>query len=100
MGISTPCREWQGARLVNGGYGAIRRGGKVWRVHRWVMAQVHGEQAIQGKVVMHLCDNPPCFRLDHLAIGTQADNMADRNAKGRQARGNQYTRMKEKNNGR
>jgi DNA invertase Pin-like site-specific DNA recombinase len=25
-------------------------------------------------VVMHLCDNPPCVRLDHLRLGTHAEN--------------------------
>lgn len=39
-----------------------------------------------GLVVMHICDNPPCFRYDHLRLGTIADNQADMAAKGR-ARG-------------
>jgi len=38
---------------------------------------------IEGQIVRHLCDNPACFRYDHLAIGTQADNLADMAAKGR-----------------
>jgi len=37
-------------------------------------------------VVMHKCDNPPCFRIDHLRIGTVAENNADRAAKGRSHR--------------
>lgn len=32
---------------------------------------------------MHLCDNPPCFRYDHLQRGTQQENIADMEAKGR-----------------
>lgn len=32
---------------------------------------------------MHLCDNPPCFRFDHLRLGTHAENLADMRAKGR-----------------
>lgn len=24
---------------------------------------------------MHLCDNPPCFRFDHLVVGTHAENI-------------------------
>jgi hypothetical protein len=52
-------------------------------LHRWVVAQIHGWEAIEGKVVMHLCDNPGCFRYDHLRIGTQAENCADRDQKGR-----------------
>jgi hypothetical protein len=34
-------------------------------------------------LVLHDCDNPPCFRLDHLRLGTHAENMADMRAKGR-----------------
>lgn len=35
---------------------------------------------------MHTCDNPPCVNLDHLRLGTIAENNADRAAKGRSAR--------------
>jgi hypothetical protein len=38
---------------------------------------------IKGRVVMHLCDNAACFRYDHLAIGTNADNARDMANKGR-----------------
>jgi hypothetical protein len=42
----------------------------------------------EGHVVRHLvCDNPPCVRPDHLAVGLQRDNVADMHARGRQ-RGN------------
>lgn len=36
-----------------------------------------------GLVVMHVCDNPCCINPDHLALGTQATNLADMRAKGR-----------------
>jgi len=34
-------------------------------------------------VVMHTCDSPGCVRPDHLKLGTVAQNIADRVAKGR-----------------
>ncbi len=37
--------------------------------------------------VMHSCDNPRCVTPGHLSLGTAQDNIADRNQKGRQARG-------------
>jgi hypothetical protein len=52
-------------------------------MHRWVVAQIDGWDAIEGKVVMHLCDNRRCYRYDHLRIGTVADNVRDAAAKKR-----------------
>lgn len=77
------CREWQG-RCIKDGYGV--RWDKTNRrkilVHRWIWEQMHGPIP-EGMVVMHLCDNPPCFRYDHLRLGTHAENMADMAGKGR-----------------
>ena len=37
----------------------------------------------EGLVIMHICDNPKCVEITHLRIGTHADNVADKCAKGR-----------------
>jgi HNH endonuclease len=41
----------------------------------------------EGLGVLHRCDIRECVRPDHLFLGTNAVNMADKVAKGRQARG-------------
>ena len=85
------CREWQGARARNG-YGRryVKGSGRAnWKqhyVHRWVWEQVYGPIP-KGMLVLHTCDNPPCYRLAHLFLGTPAQNSADMKAKGRQKGG-------------
>lgn len=79
----TPCRVWRGGVDADG-YGRRRSRPLSSRLlHRQIMEMVYGPEAIRGKVVMHLCDNPPCFRFDHLHIGTHAENARDMYAKGR-----------------
>jgi len=76
----TLCRLWQGA-VDRDGYGVFTRkhqGDKrlYKRVHRWVWEQAMGPIP-EGLVVRHRCDNRVCFRLDHLELGTVADNNRD-----------------------
>jgi hypothetical protein len=40
-------------------------------------------KSIEGKIVMHKCDNPACINPEHLELGTYQSNMADKIAKGR-----------------
>lgn len=101
----TPCRIWQGA-VHSSGYGVLigrghqpsepsplrkvrgpsrwvpdaetRRGSTSTKMyaHRWVWEAVNGPIP-PGQVVRHRCDNRLCYRLSHLELGTQADNVRD-----------------------
>ena len=79
--LDTPCREWFGARTEKG-YGTMQRGKKHLRVHRHVWSMLHGPIP-DGMIVLHRCDNPACFRLEHLSLGTPHDNSQDMANKGR-----------------
>lgn len=79
------CLEWENFRNPDG-YGKVRYRGSMWLVHRKVWTEVNGEIPL-GMKVLHRCDNRACYNVDHLFIGTQTDNMADRDAKHRFRRG-------------
>lgn len=64
------------------GYRELRRDGRQQYAHRLAWEDAHGPIPA-GMKVLHHCDNPPCSNVDHLFLGTQADNMADMKAKGR-----------------
>ena len=64
------------------GYGRIRKEGRLVMVHRAVWEMAKGPIP-PGFVVMHSCDNPACYSLEHLSIGTQSENISDMDRKGR-----------------
>jgi len=79
------CWPFTGQRMRRGlPYGLIfdRR---TRRAHRVAWELTHGPIP-EGLNVLHRCDNPPCCNPAHLFLGTDGDNAADREAKGRSAR--------------
>ena len=84
------CWEWT-ASCGTAGYGKFRRGAEVDPRHPYRGAHRVAWELTYGAVpsglqVLHHCDNRKCVRPSHLFLGSHADNMADRNTKGRQAR--------------
>lgn len=79
------CVEWTACRDSDG-YGLVRVDGKTRKAHRRAWEIVKGPIP-PGMLVCHRCDNPPCFNVEHLFLGTQKENMADMDKKGRRVLG-------------
>ncbi len=89
------CWDWIGATTAFG-YGSIMTGSRYtndsqarpahrisWELHN---GPIPAGEGYYGTCVLHRCDNPRCNNPRHLFLGTQQDNIADRHAKGRDAR--------------
>jgi hypothetical protein len=83
------CWNWLGC-TTNTGYAWISYRGNGHYGHR-VSYEVFNEVELKNEgrntsetiCVLHSCDNPRCVNPEHLSLGTQQDNMRDRDAKKR-----------------
>lgn len=71
----TGCINWTGS-LNKGGYGKVRVDGESRLVTRiwWRLMTGYLPSDLD---VLHRCDNPACFNIDHLFLGTAKDNARD-----------------------
>lgn len=76
------CWLWEG-KLNQGGYGKFGAKSTASRLSY----QYYRGEISKGLQVCHTCDNRRCVNPDHLFLGTIGDNMRDRTAKNRQAKG-------------
>jgi len=79
--VENGCKEWTGY-IAPTGYGMLRVDGLPCGAHRAAWIAHHGPIP-QGMYVCHHCDNPKCVNVEHLFIGTAADNNWDKVRKGR-----------------
>lgn len=80
----TGCLPWIGHSNRHG-YGVISRGGRQGALvlaHRLAYEWANGPIP-DGLFALHRCDTPCCVNPDHIFLGTQTDNMADMDKKGR-----------------
>lgn len=77
----TGCMIWTGAKKPNG-YGNVYINGKYEIVTRVVM-RLSGKELSNREFACHTCDNPSCINPKHLFPGTNRQNIADAQSKGR-----------------
>jgi len=81
------CREWRSWTDGKAGYGKITVANRRHMAHRLSWEEANARPVPEGMVIRHVvCDNPPCINPDHLAPGTQVQNVAEQIAKGRHVR--------------
>lgn len=84
--METPCWIWTACKDKNG-YGQFRQGKSMALAHRvaWLITNgaIPHDGSAHGICVCHRCDRRDCTRIDHLFLGTNADNNADMVAKKR-----------------
>lgn len=86
----TGCHNWTGSK-GNKGYGQFKErlfpgsgGTKLKHVKAYRASyELHRGPIPEGMLIRHLCNNPACINPEHLALGTNQDNVNDKMKAGR-----------------
>ena len=78
------CWVWCAGKRGNNGYGGFRVNKDSVRLAHNVSYELYVGPIPPGMKILHTCDNPLCVNPNHLVVGTQLDNIKDRDMKGRQ----------------
>ena len=76
------CWDWKGNINPITGYGTASKDHQTVYAHRFAWENTM-YKIPEEMNVCHSCDNPACCNPDHLFLGTQQDNVTDRDEKGR-----------------
>lgn len=83
------CWTWTGP-TGSDGYPRFKVGGRATRLGRVVWEIAHGVDMPTDEVARHTCDRPLCLNPAHLVCGSHADNIRDRDERGRTSRGERH----------
>jgi hypothetical protein len=88
MGAPDECWDWQ-ANCHYSGYGRFKLASRVSGMANRIAWALKHRRDPGAMLVRHTCDRPVCCNPAHLELGTHADNMADKAARGRWRGGDQ-----------
>ncbi len=91
--LNSGCWLWTGF-CNSEGYGHIGVAASLPRKAHRVSYEMHIGPIPVGALVRHKCDTPSCVNPAHLVLGTDADNMADRDTRHRTALGERNGKSK------
>lgn len=70
------CRLWTKWRNKRQGHGRLQINRKKWLIHRLAWLQYNGDIPT-NKMVLHKCNVPNCYNINHLYLGDRSQNTKD-----------------------